>query len=139
MTALLEAEVELLVPFHDVDAMGVVWHGHYVKYLEVARTELLRRFRYDYGDMRDSGYLWPVVRCELKYVKPARYGQRLKVRAALVEADPRLRIRYEIRDAESGARLTRAETVQAAVDAATGELQLCAQPLVAELLERVEP
>ncbi|MGE8385221.1 MAG: acyl-CoA thioesterase, partial [Pseudomonas putida] len=39
--SLLQAEVEVLVPFFDVDMMEVVWHGHYVKYLEVARCALL--------------------------------------------------------------------------------------------------
>ena len=33
----LQAEIELLVPFFDVDMMEVVWHGHYVKYFEEAR------------------------------------------------------------------------------------------------------
>ena len=40
----LQASVELEVPFHDVDVMHVAWHGHYVKYFELARCALLRRF-----------------------------------------------------------------------------------------------
>ena len=31
------AEVELTIPFHDVDMMGVAWHGNYFRYFEVAR------------------------------------------------------------------------------------------------------
>ena len=38
----LEAAIEVEVPFHDVDAMTVAWHGHYLKYFELARTQLLR-------------------------------------------------------------------------------------------------
>ncbi len=73
----LSARVEIEVPFHDVDAMNVAWHGHYVKYFELARCALLRKFDYDYPQMHASGYAWPVVDCHLKYVRPARYGQRL--------------------------------------------------------------
>ncbi len=67
----LAASVDVEVPFHDVDAMNVAWHGHYVKYFEIARCALLRRFDYDYPQMQASGYLWPIVDCHLKYIRPA--------------------------------------------------------------------
>lgn len=130
-----QAEVLLEVPFHDVDVMGVAWHGHYVKYFEAARGALLRALDYDYPQMRDSGYLWPVVECQLKYVRPARYGQKLRVTARLLEYENRLKIAYEIFDAAGGERLTRGHTVQVAVEAASEELQFVS-PRV--LLERVE-
>ena len=38
-----QVEVELEVPFHDVDMLQLVWHGHYYKYFELARTQLLRQ------------------------------------------------------------------------------------------------
>ena len=101
----LSAEALIEVPFHDVDVMDVAWHGHYVKYFELARCALLRRLDYDYPQMRDSGYAWPVVECYLKYVRPARYGQQLRARATLREWENRLRFDYEIRDAVSGERL----------------------------------
>lgn len=119
----LTATVELLVPFHDVDVMGIVWHGHYVKYFEIARTALMRGIGMDIAEMLHTGCGWPVVTCELKYIKPLRYGQRVTVEARLVEYESRLKIAYTIRDAEDGTRLTRGETVQLAVDATTGELR----------------
>lgn len=133
----LSAEVEVEVPFHDVDAMNVAWHGHYVKYFELARCALLRRFDYDYPQMRASGYLWPVVDCHLKYVRPALYAQRLRVRATLLEYENRIKIGYEISDAESGERLTKGSTIQVAVDAATRELQFVSPAIVFANLEKV--
>jgi acyl-CoA thioester hydrolase len=130
-----KAEVLVEVPFHDVDVMGVAWHGHYLKYFEAARGALLRALDYDYPQMRDSGYLWPVVECQLKYVRPARYGQVLRIAARLLEYENRLKIAYEIFDAASGERLTRGYTTQVAVEAASEELQLVSPPA---LLERVE-
>ncbi len=129
-----KAEILLEVPFHDVDIMGVAWHGHYVKYFEAARGALLRALDYDYPQMRDSGYLWPVVECQLKYVRPARYGQALRVSARLVEYENRLKIAYEVFDVASGLRLTRGHTVQVAVDAVNEELQFVSPEA---LLERV--
>ena len=116
------AEIEVSPAFHDLDPMVVVWHGHYLKYLELARCALLQTFDYDYPQMRESGYLWPIVDMRAKYLRPARYGQRLRVRAELAEWDLRMRIDYLIRDADTGEKVTRAHTIQVAVDAATGEM-----------------
>jgi len=116
------AEVELSPAFHDLDPMDVVWHGNYLKYLELARCALLQTFDYDYPQMRDSGYLWPVVDLRTKYLRPARFGQRLRVRAELTEWEVRMRIDYLISDADTGEAITRAHTIQVAVDVASGEM-----------------
>lgn len=134
---LLRATVEVEVPFHDVDVMHVVWHGHYIKYFEVARCALLRLFNYDYPEMKASGYAWPVVSCQLKYIRPARFGQLLCVTATLVEYENRLRISYEVKDKLCGERLTKGESIQVAVDATSGELQLLSPPVVHEELSRL--
>ena len=133
----LSATVDVEVPFHDVDAMQVAWHGHYLKYFELARCALLRRFDYDYPQMQASGYLWPIVECHLKYIRPARYGQNLSVQATLLEYENRIKIAYQIRDRETGERLTKGYTVQVAVDAATRELQFVSPPVVFRNLEKV--
>lgn len=129
----LNAEVILEIPFHDVDAMGVAWHGHYLKYLEIARTALMRTIGLDFQQMKDSGHFWPVVECHLKYVQPLRYGQKIKVRAEVVEYESRLKIAYLITDAETGLRLNRAHTVQVAITADTGELIFDLSPIFAPL------
>ena len=132
----LSAAVDVEVAFHDVDAMNVVWHGHYVKYFELARCALLRRFDYDYPQMLASGYLWPIVDCRLKYVRSALYGQRLRIEATLLEYENRIKIGYEIRDAATGERLTKGSTIQVAINAATRELQLVSPPIILSILER---
>ena len=133
----LTATIDVEVPFHDVDSMQVAWHGHYVKYFELARCALLRRFDYDYPQMQTSGYLWPIVECHLKYVRPALYGQKLTVQASLLEYENRIKIAYQIRDIESGERMTKGHTIQVAVDAATRELQFVSPPVVFRKLEKV--
>ena len=66
------ATIELSPAFHDLDPMEVVWHGNYIKYLELARCALLQSFDYDYPQMRESGYLWPIVDLRTKYLRSAR-------------------------------------------------------------------
>lgn len=116
------AEIELSVPFHDIDAMGVVWHGNYFRYFELAREALLDQIEYGYREMCHSGYLWPIVDCRVKYRDSLRFQQRLRLRANISEYLNRLRIDYQIFDADSGKRTTTAYTIQVAVNAQSGEL-----------------
>ena len=134
MSAGLSAEVELEIPFQDVDSMQVAWHGNYFRYFEAARSAMLRQVQYDYEEMRSSGYMWPIIKTEVSYVQAARYRQRIRVRATLAEWENRLKIDYLIRDAATGKRVTKGYTVQCAVDAATGELQLVSPPVLLERL-----
>lgn len=135
--AVLSASAHVEVPFHDVDAMNVCWHGHYLKYFEFGRAALLRKFDYDYREMQASGYVWPVVEVHLKYVRSAVYGQQLEVFAHLLEFENRLKIGYEIVDVASRTRLTKGYTIQVAVHAATQELQFVSPPVVIANIERV--
>lgn len=116
------AEVEIEVPFHDIDIMGVAWHGHYAKYLELARCALLDSFDYDVQAMKASGYAWPVIDMHIRYAKPLRYRQKIRVEASLVEIENRMKINYRIFDAASGQRLTKAHTVMVALRIETGEM-----------------
>ncbi|GLQ49812.1 acyl-CoA thioesterase [Dyella flava] len=135
-SGVLHATVDVVVPFFDVDSMDVVWHGHYVKYLEVARCALLDEIGHNYTQMKASGYVWPVIDLQLRYVQASRFGQRLHVRADLIEWQNRLRIHYLIQDAATGQRITRASSIQVAVKIANGEMQLVSPDVFIEAVER---
>lgn len=120
--ALLSATTELEVQFFDVDSMRVVWHGNYVKYLEVARCELLKLFDYNYLQMEASGYMWPIVDMRIKYVASARLSEWITIEARLVEYQTRIKIDYIVRDKATQQVLTKAHTIQVAVEMATGEM-----------------
>jgi len=110
------ASVDIAVPFHDVDMMEVVWHGHYAKYFEVARCVLLDKIDYNYPQMRESGYSWPVIDLSMRYIKPAMFGQIITVQADMVEWENRLKINYLIIDKVTDSRLTKGSSIQVAVD-----------------------
>ncbi|MBC3949832.1 MULTISPECIES: acyl-CoA thioesterase [Pseudomonas] len=135
----IDVDTEVLVPFFDVDSMNVVWHGHYIKYLEVARCALLDHIGHNYTHMLESGYGWPVIDIQLRYVRGAVFGQRLIVRASLVEWENRLKINYLITDAETGERMTRASSIQVAVHIETREMQLASPKAFTDAVERVLP
>jgi acyl-CoA thioester hydrolase len=139
----ISAEIACEVGFADVDLAQVVWHGHYLRYLENARWAVMRAIGFDLEDMMDSGYLWPVVDLRVKYVRAARFADRLRVRASLVEWEQRLAINYLVTDATDGARVVRAQTVQVAVKPPHNELLFmmppCLTDRVANYLARREP
>ncbi len=127
-------EVIIDVPFHDVDSMNVVWHGHYLKYFEVARCELLEAFDYNYNQMRESGYAYPVVESHIRYVHGIVFAQKIRVRATLTEWENRLKIDYTIFDNTTGKRLTKGHTVQVAVNMDSRELCLVSPPILLDKL-----
>jgi acyl-CoA thioester hydrolase len=121
---MLSTELTLTAQFYDLDPMGIVWHGHYARFFELARCQLLDKIAYGYDEMQVSGYIWPIVDMRIKFVRSIRFHQQFIVAALLAEYANRLKIDYVIRDKESGEVLTKAHTIQVAVDAMTGELCL---------------
>lgn len=118
----MHADVIIEIPFHDVDAMNIVWHGHYIKYFEIARCKLLDEFGYNYVQMKDSGYAWPVIESYVRYVQGIEFQQKIRVRAILKEWENRLKIEYQIFDSESDKRLTKGFTSQVAVNIESREM-----------------
>ncbi len=128
--ALIEGEV----PFHDVDPLHIVWHGHYYKYLELARTALFRRHRIDGPDLMELGYRFVIAHAECRYVAALRYGDRYRVRAWFVDTEQRVHVAYEVENLSDGCRSARASTVLVTTDA-RGELLFATPPAI---LERIK-
>lgn len=115
--------LELDVPFFDVDSLFIVWHGHYVKYFEMARCAFLAEIQHDYNVMRETGFAYPIVKLDVKYIKPATFGQKIRVEMAVVEFESCLKVNYTITDVKTGTKLTKASTTQVAVRIDNGEMQ----------------
>ena len=131
---MISHSIEIEIPFHDVDMMAVAWHGHYVRYIELARCALLETIDYNYPQMEASGYLWPVIDLRLKYMAPLRFGQKVRVVAQLREYQNRLKIEYELFDAGSGARTSKGYSIQVAVNKESGEMCLASPRVLLDKL-----
>jgi len=118
------AAIEVDVPFHDIDSLNIVWHGHYYKYFEYARTAFLRSIGFDVPQMRRSGYAWPVIESHCRHMAPMLYGRRVIVRVSLGDVAHRVKFLYTIQDKKTGRRLAAGYTIQAAVHVKTGDLCL---------------
>ena len=97
MTRIYASEtVEMEIPFHDIDIMGIAWHGHYAKYLEIARCAMLETIDYNVAAMQASGFAWPVIEMHVRYSRPLQFQQKIQVETNLVEIENRLKINYAI-------------------------------------------
>lgn len=117
----MEKEIEIIVPFNDLDPMRVVWHGNYIRYMEQGRCALLDDYSMTYDDMEKLGFAFPVVTMRVKYVKPATFNQKIVIRVVHIPDENFLIFKYEILDSATREKLCVAETKQMAVDIKTGE------------------
>ena len=116
MQRLCKTAVELEVPFRHVDLMGVVWHGHYLEYLEEARTALLRARSLDDGDLIGARYAFFVIESRCRYTYPLFYRDRMLVTAWIQDVRHRVFIGYEITNLTRKRRSARAHTILATTD-----------------------
>ena len=119
---ILSTKITVKTQFYDLDPMGIVWHGNYARFFEQARCALLDALDYNYQQMGESGYAWPIVDMRIKYVRPLRFPQSIIITATLAEYENRLKINYLIQDSENGEKLTKGFTIQVAVDTHSKEM-----------------
>lgn len=112
-------ELSIRVRYGETDQMGVVHHGNYALYLEMARTEWLRSLGVSYRDMEASGTMLPVISMSLNFKKSAYYDEVIKVITKLKKL-PSVKIEfdYEIFN-EKGELLVEASTTLAFIDMKT--------------------
>jgi acyl-CoA thioester hydrolase len=78
--------VSLRIPFRDVDSWGLVWHGHYFAYVDLARIDLLRRFGILFGDFPMHGFVMPIVGLEMDLRSPGRADDPICIDVAILKA-----------------------------------------------------
>ena len=125
--------VRLQVPFHDCDPLGIVWHGNYLKYFELARTALFTRAGLDVPQIRDLGLKMYVADVRCRYTYPLGYGDEVEVSAKTTATEPLLKIVYSVRNLTRDRRSARGNTVLAITDH-DGELVREAPPEIVERL-----
>jgi acyl-CoA thioester hydrolase len=85
--------------------------------------------------MKASGYAYPIIEINFRYLRPAKYGQQLTVRAILEEYQNRLRVAYLMLN-EAGEECCKGYTVQVAVHALTKQMSFVTPSVFQQLVER---
>jgi len=112
-----EHTTEITVRLSETDEFGVVWHGNYVLYFEVARTELARPFQLTARDLKAAGLFPPVVDLAVQCRLPAKNDDVLVVGCTV---DPlenaSITVRYRITRKSTGELIATGHTRQVLVD-----------------------
>ena len=114
--SLFESEYEIKISFEDLDPMNIVWHGNYIRYMEQARCDMLSKLNYTYIDLKNEGFIYPIAKMKVKYIKPAEFEDILLVKTEIVSIEPALNIKYAIFNKKTKEKIFKAETMQIAID-----------------------
>ncbi|MFP6584548.1 MAG: acyl-CoA thioesterase [Candidatus Hydrogenedentota bacterium] len=108
----LESCTEVQVRFQEVDALRIVWHGHYLSYFESARVAFGQQYGLNYTDFVNAQLVVPVVQASCDYIRSASFQDTLRVTARLYKQDvAKLRYYFEVHRASDDALLAVGETV----------------------------
>ncbi|MGI8546399.1 MAG: acyl-CoA thioesterase [Gemmatimonadaceae bacterium] len=126
---------ELRVRYAETDQMGVVYHSNYLIWCEVGRTDFIRAIGASYADLERDGVALAVVEAHLRYRRPARYDETIRVVTSVAEVRSRVvRFEYEVTSADGTVLVTGYTTLVAmSRDGKTSAIP----PYLREALERV--
>ena len=109
----LTASIEVEVHFYDVDSINMVWHGHYVKYLEQAREAFGHQYGMAYLDVYAAGYTTPIVDMHIRYKQIAHFEDKLRVEICYVPCrSAKIIYDYTIFNQADGSVVAEAQTTQ---------------------------
>lgn len=109
----LKETIEIAVRFSEIDAMNVVWHGNYVKYLEDGREAFGKKYGMNYLDFFKRDVMVPLVNIELDFKKPLRYDEKAIVEVRYIDCEAaKLIFEYTVYRSSNHEVVATAKTVQ---------------------------
>ena len=112
-------ETTLRPRYAETDQMGVVYHGNYFTYFEVARSDYFRQVGFTYKALEDLGVIMPVLECGCKFMKPVLYDESIAIRTKCYwNGKIKVKFEYEIYNEESEQLLAKGFTLHTFVDKA---------------------
>ena len=125
MSNLLSEKVMVNVRFNEADPLGMVWHGHYIRYFEDAREAFGNKYGIGYLDFYNNGLIVPVVNVQCNYKRSLRYGEKMIVEAQYEPCEAaKLKFNYHLYNADAGQLVATGSSVQVFLDRNTHLLQL---------------
>jgi len=122
--AKLTDRTEARIRFSEVDSIGIVWHGHFVKYLEDGRESFGRRYGMGYSDVFEQGLLTPIVKLDMDYKLQVKYGDEIVIETTYANsAAAKIILHYKIFRKSDNAVVLTATSTQVFVNQ-QGQLEL---------------
>lgn len=121
--------IEQDVKFSEVDSLGIVWHGHYVRYFEDGREAFGAKYNLRYLDFYAKGYVVPIVNLQCDFKRSLRYGDSMIIETTYVPTlSARINFEYTIRNAKTSEVIVTGSTSQVFLSSSDNALQLVNPP-----------
>ncbi len=124
---MLQNSTNLRIRFNEVDPLGIVWHGHYIRFFEDGREAFGAEHGLTYMDIYRKGYVAPVVKINCDYKKSLAYGDEITIITTFVNSPAaKMCFSYRIIHQSTGELIAEGSSVQVFLDDKKRELQLIA-------------
>lgn len=129
----LSCTTEILVRFNEADPLGIVWHGHYIRYFEDGREAFGSQHGLSYLDVFKQGYVIPIVSVQCDYKRSLRYGDKVRVVTSYIPTEAaKMTFQYRLYNALNGDLVATGSSVQVFLDKENSVLQLSNPPFFEE-------
>ena len=109
----LSYTIETNVKFSEVDSLGIVWHGNYVRYFEDGREAFGKHYNLSYLDCFNNGYVVPIVNLQCDYKRFLRYGDSIKIQTTYSACESaKINFTYRLLNAQTNELVVSGSTVQ---------------------------
>ncbi|MES2774206.1 MAG: acyl-CoA thioesterase [Bacteroidota bacterium] len=133
----LSNRTEVRVRFNEADPLGIVWHGHYIRYFEDGREAFGNTHGLGYLEVFKQGFVIPIVSVQCDFKRSLRYGDRVIVETKYIPTDAaKLKFTYRLFNAETNELVATGSSVQVFLDKEESLLQLANPPFFEEWKRR---
>jgi len=135
----LSTRTEVLVRFNEADPLGIVWHGHYIRYFEDGREAFGNMHGLGYLEVYKHGFVIPVVSVQCDYKRSLRYGDRVIVETKFIPSEAaKMKFTYRLFNAATNELVATGSSVQVFLDKEGSVLQLSNPPFFEEWKKKQE-
>lgn len=125
MQKTLSGKIEINVRFNEADPLGIVWHGHYIRYFEDGREAFGNEHGIGYLDFYKKGFVIPVVSIQCDFKRSLKYGERVIVETTYIPCDAaKLKFEYRLFNAVTNQLVATGSSVQVFLEKESSVLQL---------------
>ena len=133
----LSSRTEILVRFNEADPLGIVWHGHYIRYFEDGREAFGMMHGLGYLEVYKLGFIIPVVSVQCDFKRSLRYGDKVIVETKYIPCEAaKLKFNYRLFNAATGELVATGSSVQVFLDKEDSVLQLSNPPFFEDWKEK---
>ena len=135
----LSNRTEVLVRFNEADPLGIVWHGHYIRYFEDGREAFGNTHGLGYLDVYKQGFVIPIVSVHCEFKRSLRYGDRVIVETKYIPCEAaKMKFSYRLFNAVTGELVATGSSIQVFLDKKESLLQLSNPPFFEEWKKKHE-